>query len=309
MTLTLPQEKVNAIIDQCQLFLSRDQVTMWAIAQLIGKLSYSAAGVLPAPLHYRCLQRHPQQIFVRPSQKQLGLPSSEWDHDYCRVFTRNTQCGSKSSVKVGNGFQRMETEPTYFQTDLQSFLDSGHRPFHLKNTSSSTSIFSLETGSIQQRIRPLSTILEESHGIRLSPHLSHRTSFEESSTGKCHTNFNNFGMAGTTIVPKDTSNEHSQPSLNYKGKQSFNWIGFLTTTSGGKQNVTTNGLGSFRENVFAERLSEKVVRLISDARRSGAVNHYKSSWRKWNSWCIQRVFDPTRCDLNPILGFLTEIFH
>ena len=116
-------------------------------------------------------------------------------------------------------------------------------------------------------------------------------------------------MAGTTIVPKDTSNEHSQPSLNYKGKQSFNWIGFLTATSGGKQNVTNNGLGSFRENVFAERLSEKVVRLISDARRSGAVNHYKSSWRKWNSWCSQCVFDPTRCDLNPILGFLTEIFH
>ena len=154
VTLTLPQEKVNAIIDQCQLFLSRDQVTMWAIAQLIGKLSYSAAGVLPAPLHYRCLQRHPQQIFVRPSQKQLGLRSSEWDHDYCRVFTRNTQCVSKSSVKVGNGFQRMETEPTYFQTDLQSFLDSGHRPFHLKNTSSSIGYLAWKPDPFSKELDP-----------------------------------------------------------------------------------------------------------------------------------------------------------
>ena len=29
----------------------------------------------------------------------------------------------------------------------------------------------------------------------------------------------------------------------------------------------------------------------------------------WNSWCRQRGFDPIRCDLNPILEFLTEIFH
>ena len=53
MTLTLPQEKVNTIIDQRQLFLSRDQVTVWEIGQLIGKLGYSAVAVLPAPFHYR----------------------------------------------------------------------------------------------------------------------------------------------------------------------------------------------------------------------------------------------------------------
>ena len=57
MTLTLLQEKVNVIIDQFQLFLSRDQVTVWEIAQLIGKLCYSGVAILPGPLHYRSLQR------------------------------------------------------------------------------------------------------------------------------------------------------------------------------------------------------------------------------------------------------------
>ena len=57
MTLTLPQEKLNAIIDQCQLLLLRDTVTMREIAQLIGKISYSAGAVLLAPFHYRSLQR------------------------------------------------------------------------------------------------------------------------------------------------------------------------------------------------------------------------------------------------------------
>ena len=45
---------------------------------------------------------------------------SEWDHDYSRLFTRSTQCGGRSSVAVSNGFQQKETEPAYFQKDLQS---------------------------------------------------------------------------------------------------------------------------------------------------------------------------------------------
>ena len=89
-----------------------------------------------------------QQGFVRPSQRNLGLPYSEWDHDYCKVFTRNTQWGSRSSITVSDGFQRMETEPTYFQKDLQSLLDPGHRPFCLNNISSSTSKLCLEIGYI-----------------------------------------------------------------------------------------------------------------------------------------------------------------
>ena len=73
MTLTLPQEKVNPIIDHCQLFLSRDQVALREIAQLIGKLSYSAVAVLPAPLHYRSLQRHPHKVL-------LDLAKEIWNH-------------------------------------------------------------------------------------------------------------------------------------------------------------------------------------------------------------------------------------
>ena len=69
MTLTLPQEKVNAIIDQCQLFFSRDQVKVREITQMIGNLSYSGVAVLPAPLFYRSLQR--QQILEFLMQKNF----------------------------------------------------------------------------------------------------------------------------------------------------------------------------------------------------------------------------------------------
>ena len=49
----------------------------------------------------------------------------------------------------------------------------------------------------------------ESQGICLFSILSHKTAFEESSSGKFHKNFNNSDMAGATMVPKGTSDEHS----------------------------------------------------------------------------------------------------
>ena len=36
----------------------KNQVSVREITQLIGKLSYSEVAVLPAPMHYRSLQRH-----------------------------------------------------------------------------------------------------------------------------------------------------------------------------------------------------------------------------------------------------------
>lgn len=67
--LTLPQEKLNSIIDQRQLLLSREEVTVPDISQLIGKLSYPAEAVLPVSLHYRSLER--QKIWSFQCRKTL----------------------------------------------------------------------------------------------------------------------------------------------------------------------------------------------------------------------------------------------
>ena len=61
-SLSLPQENALAIIEQCHLFITKDQVSVREISQLFGKkLCYSAIAVLPSPLHHRSFQR--QQIF------------------------------------------------------------------------------------------------------------------------------------------------------------------------------------------------------------------------------------------------------
>ena len=49
LNLSPPQRKVSEIIEQCQLFLAKDQVSVREISQLIGRLCYSSMPVPPAP--------------------------------------------------------------------------------------------------------------------------------------------------------------------------------------------------------------------------------------------------------------------
>ena len=53
ITLAVRQEKVSAIIKQCHLFLTKDQVSVSDISQLIGKLCCSAIAAFPASLHFK----------------------------------------------------------------------------------------------------------------------------------------------------------------------------------------------------------------------------------------------------------------
>ena len=68
-------------------------------------------------------------------------------------------------------------------------------------------------------------------------------------------------------------------------------------------------MDSFRERLSSEEISKESATLITNARQSGTIAHYESSWRKWHSWCVRRQIDPIICSLTHILDFLTERFH
>jgi len=56
MTLSLPDRKVQDLINMCHSILREKSVTVRQLSKLIGKLNASVMAVLPAPLHYRHLQ-------------------------------------------------------------------------------------------------------------------------------------------------------------------------------------------------------------------------------------------------------------
>ena len=69
MTLSLPQEKVNKIVTQCQEILSTQKVSLRDLTLLIGRLSSTAQAVLPATIQFRYLQQI--QIFSLVHQRKL----------------------------------------------------------------------------------------------------------------------------------------------------------------------------------------------------------------------------------------------
>ena len=155
------------------------------------KLLCSSSSTSPSPLQVPT--KAPTQSFVRLSQRNLGLPSSEWDHDYCRVFTRNTQFGSRSSVTVSNGFQQMTNEgilifkeicKVFWTPDIELFASRiPHQvPVYL---AWKPDPFSKRTDAFQLSWRNL-----KGYSFPLSL-LSHRTGFEKTSSEKWDNNFNN----------------------------------------------------------------------------------------------------------------------
>ena len=97
-----------------------------------------------------------------------------------------------------------------------------------------------------------------------------------------------------------TSTKNSKPFIRSKQtKASTDRVGKLTTP----------GMDSLRERLHAKGVSEDSAALITNARRSSTNDHYKSTWRKWHSWCSQRQFDSINCSVNKILQFLTECFN
>ena len=82
-----------------------------------------------------------------------------------------------------------------------------------------------------------------------------------------------------------------------------------TSSTNSKRKPATPGMDSFRKRLSSEGISKESTTLTANARRSGTITHYKSSWRKWHSWCVGRQIDPIKCPLTHILDFLTECFH
>ena len=58
MTLQLPPDKVHKIQKECRHMLNKTSVSPRQLAHLIGLLTSTLPAVLPAPLHYRALQRN-----------------------------------------------------------------------------------------------------------------------------------------------------------------------------------------------------------------------------------------------------------
>lgn len=101
MELTLPSEKVNKIICQCKDLLDQNQVSILQLTKLLGKLTSTAVAVLPAPLHYRHIQRDQIKNLLLKKSYQAYIVLSEKGKEEITWWMENLRlCNGKTLLTI-----------------------------------------------------------------------------------------------------------------------------------------------------------------------------------------------------------------
>ena len=95
----------------------------------------------------------------------------------------------------------------------------------------------------------------------------------------------------------------------FQNKQHFVESRPRRTSSCGKQNVTANGVGSFRKKPFSRGYQSRMscLLLISYSKRKGTINNNKLAWRKWSSLRYERVIEPFNVMWTLCLNYSTTL--
>ena len=251
---------------------------------------------------------YPQHDVDPSSQRNMGLLNPTQDHDYCRIHPKQTKYRSRLAIQTCEGLKRVEVIPKYFQTNNKKMGDSRHGSFCLKDITPSTSLHVLETRSILQSNRCISTKLASPLFLCFPPILTNREGTEKSTEGQSKNGNYNTSMAIPSLVSYITSNVCNVTyTVTSQNRLTPRPLG--TGSSSNTVKISTSGgMDGFRKHLAAEGISEQATMLITNARRAGTISNYESSWGKWSSWCLPRQIDPFRCSLNYILDFLAELF-
>ena len=69
-----------------------------------------------------------QSVDFKNQQVSLVLSAVSWDHNYCRIFTKQTECPSRLGILEFQGSLRLETPSKYVQKHNQTFWISNRGP-------------------------------------------------------------------------------------------------------------------------------------------------------------------------------------
>ena len=142
-----------------------------------------------------------------------------------------------------------------------------------------------------------------------SPIFSNRERFKENPRGQSYCNSYYPNMAVANLVPLDFENEDKKSDLTSKQKHLSDEPSRINSPAHRIGELKTSSLVNFKQRMEAEEISEKAVKLITNARSVGTQARYESAWNNWVSWCTQRQIDPFRCSVKFVTNFVADLFE
>ena len=238
-----------------------------------------------------------KQMHDRHCEKDMGIPPTIRDHNYCRIPAISTEPDSRLGIEACEGLDRMETRPKYFLGPLQSPRSPREISVCFQAVQPIATVYESQTGSIQPSYRYNATGLVSQIHVCF-PTFQHGGSISD----------NHSYLGNTAMVPSTPSNVNRTPSFDSKQD------GFAEEPTGRTSPTpfecfpAIGGLADFRKRLVSEGVSKRAAQLISNARSEGTKSSYESAWKKFNSWCGQRKVNPFHSPIQAVLDFLAELF-
>ena len=144
----------------------------------------------------------------------LGVPTWAGDHNYCRIFTRESQLQGRLGISAPEKFLRMETVSSSFQPNMANIRkDTRNIPVCFKVIKSASKLLLLEAGSQQSWNRCSSTEVVSQKSICIPFICLDSQSTEKGGGGESpFSNNSNFNLADPKLVPRILSSFVKKPN-------------------------------------------------------------------------------------------------
>ena len=251
-----------------------------------------------------------QSRAFKNKQVNLALSAVSWDHNYCRIFTKQIECPRRLEVSKCQGSLRLETASKHVSGHNQTFWISSSGPLCIQTVPSTSTIRCMEARSKQHSNICNATVLEQNVSpICFPPFQSDKSNSEKGPSRKCRTNDNNYtNMANTTLVSSSVRDDNAMPStVDTTARSAVRSSGKQKPFSS-KQETNVSDLEGYRKFLEMKGISSNAAKLISQSRRPGSIASYKSAWNKWTSWCVREKIDPFCAPLSKIVNYLSTLF-
>ena len=242
-------------------------------------------------------------------EEDMVIPIETQYNPHCGVDIDSPKCESGPRIEEHQGLFGVEIGPGDFQPVVPKGRNPDDRLVCLTNFPSTDSVHELEGRPNVLRSRCLPASVVKRFPICLPPFLSHLKGTESSRKPESRQNVNDHSpLAFTPMVSSDTVNDDRMSNAVIALTYNANRPAGKSSSVNKKFISGSSGLGSIRDSLETEGVSEKARDLITQSRREGTIKNYQYAWQKWVEWCSGREVDPFGCPLKDILNFLAELF-
>ena len=265
---------------------------------------------------HRCTVKPPQNgEYVRQypdsdSKTNLGFPYSIEHQTDRQLAPIEGECHSRQNVEGEPNLKRMASQKERFPEIDCNLGGTRHRLLCLTDNASVTKVHEFQSRPPMFFNEGLRTRLDPMVPLSVPSFLSNRQMHSENKEDSSSKSpYDSSAMAGSTLVPPPDGTMSSQSHTPASDNGSSNGLQPRTSPINPKHPLAALCFSDYRSSLVGKGLSERTRSLLLETRSAGTVTTYSSSWSRWTHWCNEQSIDPINSPIEPILEFLTFLFH